>query len=60
MTEAELTAAAWRIVHERAPEWRNYYFLRYPYSKASEATRADEMAHYCVMAALRESGKCGG
>ena len=53
MTEAELVAAAWRIVHEHGPAWRNDYFRKYPNSKASEATKADEMAHYCVVAALR-------
>jgi hypothetical protein len=43
---------AWQIIHEFGPRWWNEYFTRYPNSKVTERTKREEMAHYCVVAAL--------
>lgn len=50
-----LEQRAWQIVHEYGPAWANDYWRRYPNSKASEIDLRDQMAHYCVVAALRNT-----
>ncbi len=44
---------AWQIIHEYGPRWWNEYHERYPNSTASEKTKREKMAHYCVVAAFR-------
>ncbi len=46
---------AWSIVHEAGPAWWNWYCTRYPNSKSSKKQLRDEMAHACVVAALKNS-----
>lgn len=52
VTEKEIEAEAWRIVHEYAPRWWNEYFRLYPKSTVSDKRLRELCAHACVTALL--------